>query len=117
MKQSVYVRLFHGRKEVGEQLEDWGSEGPVIGPVGLSWTYGTLKLHKLVEGSDNPASVEWDSMEHVEMGGEANDLIQCGGFFYGDMEVWANDDPLVAEAISEGRVISFDEWAEDWNGR
>ena len=29
---SVYLRLFHGQRDPDEDLEEWGSEGPVIGP-------------------------------------------------------------------------------------
>jgi len=29
----LYVHLFHGRKTPDEKLDDWGSEGPMIGPL------------------------------------------------------------------------------------
>lgn len=28
----VYLRLFHGRDSVDQDMEDWGEEGPTIGP-------------------------------------------------------------------------------------
>lgn len=30
---SVYIHLFHGRKTLEENLDDWGSDGPIIGPL------------------------------------------------------------------------------------
>lgn len=29
---SVYLHLFHGRKSLDEQLNDWGTDGPLLGP-------------------------------------------------------------------------------------
>src|SRR3546814_15310909 len=29
----LYLHLYHGRKDPDESLEDWGSDGPVIGPL------------------------------------------------------------------------------------
>ena len=29
---SLYIDLFHGRKDPNENPEDWGLEGPVLGP-------------------------------------------------------------------------------------
>lgn len=30
---SVYLYLFHGRATPDEDVEDWGCEGPAIGPL------------------------------------------------------------------------------------
>lgn len=39
---SVYLHLYHGRKTVDESLEDWGFDGPLIGPLeNLHVTYLT----------------------------------------------------------------------------
>lgn len=35
----LYIHLFHGRKTPDEELDDWGSDGPVIGP--LRYVHGT----------------------------------------------------------------------------
>ena len=40
-----FISFFHGRTSPEEDLEDWGSIGPIVGPVKVSWTYGCLKLH------------------------------------------------------------------------
>lgn len=32
MQNDLYIRLWHGRMAVDEQLDDWGFDGPVIGP-------------------------------------------------------------------------------------
>ena len=39
---SVYLYLFHGRATPDEDVEDWGCEGPAIGPLDyVHTTYGS----------------------------------------------------------------------------
>jgi hypothetical protein len=42
----MYLELFHGRNDPNEDMEDWGFEGPVIGPfTNAHITYNThIKL-------------------------------------------------------------------------
>lgn len=46
MSNQVYVHLYHGRKP-GEELDDWGSEGPTFGPFeNVQITYRDhIKMH------------------------------------------------------------------------
>ena len=38
----VWLRLFHGRNSADEQLDDWGFDGPTIGPLEyVHTTYGS----------------------------------------------------------------------------
>ena len=68
----IYVRLYHGRKTAEDHLDDWGANGPIIGPVGITWTYGSIKLHG-----------EEDFSELIMI----NDLIYFDGMYYGDFEI------------------------------
>jgi len=45
---SIYIHLFHGRDTPDEILDDWGYDGPTIGPVQyVHITYCTdLKYHE-----------------------------------------------------------------------
>lgn len=99
-KDAIYLRLFHGRASRDQQLTDWGAEGPVIGPVGLSWTYGTVKVHEV--GPDGT----WGG--HIELP-EQDGLIHMAGCWYGDMEVWTPDGMWVEDARKAGRVVAFGE--------
>ena len=39
---SVYVELFHGHHFPGEELDDWGFQGPILGPFPyFHITYGS----------------------------------------------------------------------------
>lgn len=70
---ALYLRLFHGRHHPDENLDDWGFDGPYVGPIELGWTYGTLRLH-------NPDCTD---TEDVPM---QHDLVAFDGAFYGDMD-------------------------------
>lgn len=82
---SLYVRLFHGRDTREDRPSDWGYDGPIIGPVGVSWTYGNPKLHK----------PDWSTFEHLPV---SDDLVHYAGRFYGDFEVFQTGDPALAAA-------------------
>ena len=39
----MYLELFHGRTTLDEQLEDWGTRGPILGP--LTYVHTTYATH------------------------------------------------------------------------
>lgn len=84
----LYVRLFHGRENAHDEMSDWGFQGPVIGPVGVSWTYSNIKLN----------APGFDDFEFLP---EEEGLISYGGKFYGDFEVLSASDPRLADMIRE----------------
>lgn len=68
------VRLFHGRKHPDEKLDDWGFDGPCLGPFsGVHLTYqhvGVFAEHE-----------ERLAIPHVE------DLLFYGGGYFGDASI------------------------------
>lgn len=86
MANEIYVYLYHGRKDPEEQMEDWGFDGPTIGPFEtLQVTYaGHFKLH-----------TEDDWVCDVQFHGE---LVQYGDNFYGDM--------IIAGSPAEGVEVT-----------
>jgi len=98
MASNLFVRLFHGRTSPDQELNDWGSEGPIIGPVSIGMTYGTMKLQA-------PDGNDFDHLTGVE------DLILVDGVFYGDLDVMEEDEYRRFLIHSPGLVtLSFDEW-------
>ena len=75
----VYVRLFHGRTDPGQSMDDWGTDGPVFGPYEFAHTtYGThLKLGKPDSDCDELFAYE--------------DLLYYEGAYYGDWSVFTNE--------------------------
>lgn len=79
----LYLGLFHGRAAINENLEDWGTDGPIIGP--LEWAHTTymceIKL-EFVDLSDTakyfPADAPYPYLRVRE------DLVEYNGCYYGD---------------------------------
>ena len=74
----IYIRLYHGRTSIDEHLDDWGWNGPILGPYeSIQLTYGThIKLHKA---------------DHFEDLAVVEDLIFYDGYYYADMEIFDSD--------------------------
>lgn len=81
---NFYIRLFHGRGTPEETLDNWGFEGPLIGPVGISWTYGSIKVH-------DPG---WDDFCFLPV---HEDLVRYQGKFYGDFDIFSADDSGISD--------------------
>ena len=88
---SIYIQLFHGHHTADEQLEDWGFEGPLLGP--FPWyhiTYGCdVKL------GDDPIIVGGEEIEFPVH--DSNGFIPFLGAFYGDMSIVDGDSILKNE--------------------
>ena len=71
---SVYLRLFHGRDTVDETLDDWGYEGPKLGP----WDYVHITYASDVKYTANGV----DGYLRI-----VNELVEYEGKYYGDMSI------------------------------
>lgn len=69
----LYIRFFHGRKSVDEEMDDWGEDGPIVEAGFITWTYGSLKLH--------------DQDGDFVFVQETEGLIPIGNMYYGDFEL------------------------------
>jgi hypothetical protein len=73
----MYLRLYHGRTDHAQQMDDWGFDGPTFGPLTCYvHTYCcTFRIH--------------GESDHEEVWLNAQDgMIHWDGCFYGDMEVF-----------------------------
>ena len=72
----MYLRLYHGRHDPGQQMDDWGFVGPTFGPLACYvHTYCcTFRIH-----GDDTGEVWLEKHD---------DMIRWDGCFYGDMEVF-----------------------------
>jgi hypothetical protein len=72
----MYLRLYHGRKNPDEVMEDWGFTGPVFGPLsGYVQTYRcTLRLIAVLDDEE----IWLNTCE---------DRIVWDGSYHGDLEV------------------------------
>lgn len=72
----MFIHLFHGRKDPEEDLDDWGEDGPVLGPFcNVQTTYAFhVKAYSVPDFKQ--VSLYWT-------GG----LVYYDGMWYGDLEV------------------------------
>lgn len=77
---SVYVHLYHGREKADEDLENWGFDGPTLGPFEqVVWTYGTIRLQSTEDGE------LWDLPRH-------EDMIVWRGHYFGDFAIHTDEE-------------------------
>ncbi|MBT2245899.1 hypothetical protein JQK15_20515 [Sphingobium sp. BHU LFT2] len=101
----LYLRLYHGRATPDEQMEDWGSDGPVIGPLASIHVTYTCHL-KFAAAPDVMERFFPEVMAQWQASGVSNghgplcdwqfnvidDLIEYGGILYGDWSTFLADD-------------------------
>lgn len=93
MKAKVALELFHGRRDPEEQLEEWGSQGPVFLVDYVHVTY----LCDIKLGIPEPAGD--GDLRFVE------DLVYYDGIYYGDWSVFSPD---ILEADQRARIVDYD---------
>ena len=76
-KGRLYLRLYHGRTDPNQQLEDWGFNGPTFGPLNsVVVTYlSTIRIHS--------------QRHHDALWLDTSDgMVLWQGNYYGDFEVF-----------------------------
>lgn len=95
----MYLELFHGRNKINETLDDWGFDGPIIGPFdNIHMTY--LNVIRLNSRNFKPET--WFLLE------QEHELIEFRGKFYGDF--------AISKEIQEeekARLVTFEEFTKE----
>lgn len=73
---SVYIKLFHGRTDPNETMDDWGEEGPCLGPV--PYAHGTYATD-IKFGYDR--NQNFLALQYIE------DCLYYDGVYYGDFSI------------------------------
>lgn len=101
----IYLHLYHGRDDPAEDMDDWGFEGPVLGP--FAYVHTTYMCD--VKFACTPdvfrkfwpdQAKRWDDMGVSNMNGPLvdynfkirEDLIEYDGKYYGDWSVASSAD-------------------------
>lgn len=77
LPEGMYLGLFHGRNAVDEELDNWGENGPVLGP--LAYCHTTYVNHIRICGLTD---VEAQDLQIKE------DMIEFEGKYYGDWTIF-----------------------------
>jgi len=89
----MFLHLFHGRQDPTEELDDWGSDGPVLKIEGFHSTY--LNVLHIGVPTANPINEDWIDLD------TRDGLTYYDGVWYGDFSIFApgTDPDLEARAI------------------
>ena len=75
----LYIRLFHGRTNPNQDMDDWGCDGPVLGPYDfVHTTY--INFVRLGKKDGNCDEL------HVH-----EDMLYYDNVYYGDWSVFADE--------------------------
>jgi hypothetical protein len=99
---SLYLKLFHGRGLPNEQLNDWGSDGPVFGPLSFVHTTYASLIH--LGEPDHP----FDSLGDLQV---IEGLVYYDGVYYGDWSVFGEDQ---LDEHLRGLIQPYDEGKAGW---
>lgn len=84
---NYYASFYHGRGDADGEMSEWGFIGPLVGPLGLSFTYGTLRFY------NDETEADLKITEGM--------VCKIGNSYYGDFEILAADDELTIKALSD----------------
>lgn len=86
-KPGLYLGLFHGRRHSREQMDDWGSNGPAIGP--LRWCHTTYAFDIKVEFEEPADAIAYFGKEESQFELKIDgDLLVFDDMYYGDWTVY-----------------------------
>ena len=88
----VYLKLFHGRDRPDQDLDDWGFEGPILGPFPY---VHTTYAEDVAVGNDCYLKI-------------VDDLLVYDGKYYGDWSVFSADMLKAMPESETARVQPFD---------
>jgi hypothetical protein len=97
-KWELYLKLFHGRETLEEQMDGWGTDGPVFGP--LSYVHTTYR----------------DTVHIGDDEGDLGDLFlveEClyyDGIYYGDWSAF-----ITSRADVDDLVSRSGHWSEEYD--
>lgn len=86
-KQGLYLGLFHGRATPNETMNDWGLNGPTIGPLEWCHTTYTTEIRLEFEAAEDAKRYFGRASRNVEMQIQFDMLVFQGNFF-GDWTVY-----------------------------
>ncbi len=105
----MYLKLVHGRSHPGQEMNDWGEDGPVFGPLAVCHTtYGSdVKLEYMSTSPGEPEQV----LELTVRDG----LMYYGNMWYGDWSVVFTDREQVTTLFSAAAAKAPHEHLQPWH--
>lgn len=83
----LFLGLLHGRDDPKQRMDEWGFNGPMIGP--LKWVHTTYTCTIRIAFEHPSDALRYFGMSDTEQCLELNgDMLTFGGKFYGDWTVY-----------------------------
>lgn len=81
-KRGMYLSLFHGRKDPKQEMDDWGEDGPMFGPLlSVGITYNSTICLMTPDGDLTGPLCPGDVLCFK------GDMLYYDGMYYGDWSV------------------------------
>jgi len=90
---NLYLKLFHGRKDPSQNMNDWGSDGPIFGPLNFVHTVYASHIYLRTHRSESHELWMHD------------DMIFYDGIYYGDWSVFTE---VIFKNEDSSRLQVFD---------
>ncbi|MBK8072442.1 MAG: hypothetical protein IPK34_10760 [Ramlibacter sp.] len=107
-KPGLYLGLFHGRHHPREPMNDWGFDGPTIGP--LRWCHTTYALDIKIEFEEAADAIGYFGTEEIQFELKIDgDLLVFDGMYFGDWTVYyvsPDDCERLPDAFRETRRVN-----------
>lgn len=84
------LRLYHGRNNPEQEMNDWGFEGAILNGVdGIIWTYGVPRVFFVNDNALKTAKdlTGWDEIADALEMRVYEDLIKTNEGYFGDWEL------------------------------
>ena len=95
----LYLELFNGRKDPNEELDDWGTQGPVFGPLLFVHTVHGFHIRL---GDPESQDVLGDFILK-------DDMVYYDGIHYSDFSVFPQETFEKEREHLESRLVPYDE--------
>lgn len=103
LRSGLYLKLLHGRKTPEENLDDWGPDGPWIGP--LVYAHITYLSHISVGFTDGSQLGPGNKRLELEQ-----DLLRFDDMYYGDIELMQYETPTEIRVVTPSFTITVWPW-------
>lgn len=93
---STYLELFHGRKDPNQDMDGWGFNGPIIGPI--EWFHVTYFSTIQIRFKDLKTAKAngFDSAEDIFLETDG-DMLVLDDNYYGDFSIYNSTQKKVDE--------------------
>lgn len=99
----LYLGLFHGRLDPADAMDDWGFNGPLIGP--LSFVHTTYTNHIKLGFENDCDAKRYFPVQANYMLTVSDDMVLFDNKFYGDWTVFYVDEGDCALPLDTSRDV------------